>query len=1083
MSSEACPTFFEQLGLLPHGGSLFDLISLQHGSFSRYWKIHTRSYIGTGARTPSHTTRNTTLFPSQLPWKTPPGKSRTRRGYSLDVRREALCWLHMLWALFNYLDSGSPASRDAIQSSVNRASAGDWTALHESHARTMYARILKYCALPRGTMERGTGKLNDLISRIQDSQYNPSVNLNDAMCGAKNVDPSRISLPERGGIIDPRDHLSGQQLIEFENMPQTIPTMCSSSKDGPACHKVEPHDWPVILRKLYAADMITFLPKSQVLAEGRRLIKGGLFCVPHKLESDRLINDRRPLNLREKRLGWCQLPAGPQLTQLILNREESVRASGDDLQNYFYLIKHLDGWQHRNCFGKPFKGSLLADLGLDASSWYVPAFKVLCMGDTNGVDVAQATHESLLRNAGCLKPSNTLIYGKTFPSDKTFEGLYIDDHLAFQVTDKKPLRDRGVAGDELLMHQSRQAYDKWNLPRSKKKSFDKEYCFKAWGTQVNSECGSVSTPPEKLRQIEALTASLLHLGKATKKSLQKLVGVFIHPFMHRRDCMCIFHHIYRYIDRMPEFEIVKIPHHIRDELLTAALLLPLAYANIRWPISIQIAATDASSTRGGRASCITSRAFAKTLYRFSEQAGEYTRLDWDDREIEPPTSMQLAPASLVDSLMKHRWVATQSCSFQKRHHINILELEMVRQEIKDRVNSNRGGCRVVNLRDSRVTVGAFAKGRSSSIQMNHRLRGCLPWSLVGNVAMTNLWVPTDKNPADYPSRSRVIPEPSPSLDDPLLSCDVVRGAQVYRTPGVQNLVERESHFLECDPVLRRQTLVGQNHLEVAADVSPSDKRKVPRTPDQEKDAPKPSGLIFREIFAGKAKLTQVCKTFNKLTVEPPVDYKHKGHGYSIPSQDITDDRFFKTLKRDAKKPNQLWHFGLPCGSFSILQHSNGGTRRKTNPQGNGTLPREVLGNLILERTLILIQILEKHGNWWTLENPRSSYVWLMPGLADKLNHPKYFEAVMHQCAYGLRLKDSEGRYGPCKKHTRFLGNLPGLADLSRTCSCQTAHVHAVGGVKTRTGWRRRSELAGHYPLTLCQAYAQIAIEAREQQAK
>ena len=60
LSSEACPTFFEQLGLLPHGGSLFDLISLQHGSFSRYWKIHTRSYIGTGARTPSHTTRNTT---------------------------------------------------------------------------------------------------------------------------------------------------------------------------------------------------------------------------------------------------------------------------------------------------------------------------------------------------------------------------------------------------------------------------------------------------------------------------------------------------------------------------------------------------------------------------------------------------------------------------------------------------------------------------------------------------------------------------------------------------------------------------------------------------------------------------------------------------------------------------------------------------------------------------------------------------------------------------------------------------------------------------------------------------------------
>ena len=1066
-------------------GSLFDLISRQYGSFSRYWKVHTRSYFGTGACTPSQTTRNTTLFPSQLPWNVPPGKSRAGRGHSLEIRREALCWLHMVWALFNYLDSGSPSSREAIQSSINRASAGDWTALHESHARTMYARILKFCALPRGTMERGTGKLNDLISRIQESQYNPSVDLNDVMCGAKSVDPSRISLPEKGGIIDPRDHLSGRQLEEFENMTHNIPTMCSSSKDGPACHKVEPEHWPTILRKLHAADMITFLPRSQVLSEGRRLIKGGLFCVPHKLESDRLINDRRPLNLRERRLNWCQLPAGPQLTQLILNKGESVRASGDDLQNYFYLIKHLDSWQHRNCFGKPFKGALLADLGLDASSWYVPAFKVLCMGDTNGVDVAQATHESLLRNAGCLKPSNTLIYGKTFPSDNTLEGLYIDDHLAFQVLDKRPNRDRGIAGDELLMEKSRQAYDRWNLPRSKKKSFDKEYSFKAWGTSVDSVSGFVNTPLEKLQQIGSLTSSLLDLGKATKKSLQKLVGLFIHPFMHRRDCMCIFHHIYRYIDRMPEFDIVRIPHHIRDELLTASLLLPLAYASIRWPISIQVSATDASSVRGGRATCVTSRTFAKTLYRFSEQAGEYTRLDWEDREIAPPTSMQAAPVPLVDSLMRHRWVATQSCGFHKRHHINILELEMVRQEIKDRVNSNRGGCRVVNLCDSRVTVGAFAKGRSSSIQMNHKLRGCLPWSLAGSVAVTNLWVPTDKNPADYPSRSREIPPPCSTLEDPLLSQDVVRGAQVYRSPGVQNLVERESHFHESDPVLQEVESVGHSNKNCAAAESGRTNPAGPQTTalDQDENSSKCPALIFREIFAGKARLTQVCKEHDQLRVEPPVDFKNKGQNRGVNSQDILDNKFFATLKRDAARPNQLWHFGLPCGSFSILQHSKGGTRRKNNPQGDNTLPREIVGNLILKRTLVLIKILEQNDSWWTLENPRSSYVWLMPGLVEKLSNPNYQEAVMHQCAYGLRLKNDQGQFGPCKKHTRFLGNLPELATLSKDCACRGQHVHAVGGVKTRSGWRRRSELAGHYPLKLCQAYVQTALNSQSQRSK
>ena len=82
---------------------------------------------------------------------------------------------------------------------------------------------------------------------------------------------------------------------------------------------------------------------------------------------------------------------------------------------------------------------------------------------------------------------------------------------------------------------------------------------------------------------------------------------------------------------------------------------------------------------------------------------------------------------------------------------------MVRQEIRDRVSAGRGGCRVVNLCDSRVAVGAFAKGRSSSRQMNHKLWACLPWLLGGDLSLTNIWVPTDANPADHPSRSKEIP--------------------------------------------------------------------------------------------------------------------------------------------------------------------------------------------------------------------------------------------------------------------------------------------------------------------------------------
>ena len=160
-------------------------------------------------------------------------------------------------------------------------------------------------------------------------------------------------------------------------------------------------------------------------------------------------------------------------------------------------------------------------------------------------------------------------------------------------------------------------------------------------------------------------------------------------------------------------------------------------------------------------------------------------------------------------------------------------------------------------------------------------------------------------------------------------------------------------------------------------------------------------------------------------------------------------KFFAKLKVEAKEPDRCWHFGLPCGSFSILQHSNGGTRRKDNPSGDNTLEREIVGNELLRRTLVLIDLIEKAGSWWTLENPKTSYAWHMPNMKKKLNHRGVIAASMHQCAYGLRLPDSHGEYGPCKKHTQFAGNIPGLEQLAKTCHCRKAHVYAVGGLRQR----------------------------------
>ena len=42
-------------------------------------------------------------------------------------------------------------------------------------------------------------------------------------------------------------------------------------------------------------------------------------------------------------------------------------------------------------------------------------FLVLCMGDTNAVDIAQMTHLSALKRANCMLDHEVLKYGHVFP--------------------------------------------------------------------------------------------------------------------------------------------------------------------------------------------------------------------------------------------------------------------------------------------------------------------------------------------------------------------------------------------------------------------------------------------------------------------------------------------------------------------------------------------------------------------------------------------------------------------------------------------------------------------------------------------
>ena len=94
--------------------------------------------------------------------------------------------------------------------------------------------------------------------------------------------------------------------------------------------------------------------------------------------------------------------------------------------------------------------------------------------------------------------------------------------------------------------------------------------------------------------------------------------------------------------------------------------------------------------------------------------------------------------------------------FRKSGHINVLECRTYKTWLKICARKYPNS-RLLALLDSRVTLGAAAKGRSSSFALSRVLQGSLGYILGGGLYPGGLHVESDKNRSDGPSRNRPVP--------------------------------------------------------------------------------------------------------------------------------------------------------------------------------------------------------------------------------------------------------------------------------------------------------------------------------------
>ena len=712
------------------------------------------------------------LFPSALPYPEVVGL-RWPAGGGLNAAQWGRVFVNTLVAWSNFVVLGCPGGE---------GSAFEPRVAHRSvegirpYADKLLGEVANFVnpEVLSGTLscEGKRRDLEDMVASGTGACYSGVMKVDDQrLSTALPVVADRVAIPEEAGQVDPRECLNSVRAQVVDRLHELRKPEPLWGEEVQACHRVPVQEETPLLRRLLAAKMITLLPESVLpCRQDGRMLLGGLFSVRKNEKEDRLIFDRRPENATMDRLDWARLPAGACFCRLLLADNEILRGSGDDLRNYYYTLALPPDWVRFNGFGRRVARELVAEAGLDPTVPHRACLRVLGMGDINGCAIAQATHEAVLQKEGLLLPDSTLVYGEPVPKGRVWQGAYLDDLLityrmllahtveldgTFEAPKPSPQDP-----DVMLTAAAERAYLNANLSRAEHKAFRCETEFKAWGAEVDGVKGRAGAPLAVRRQVWQILRKIVALGFCTKEILQRVLGFVCFIFQYRREFYSLQHHIYKYIEGIKGGRWVRLPNHIVDELRSIALHLPLAVWQMRKEISPELIATDATPTSGGATAAQISPELAQELWRRSEIRGAPVRLDRTE-DFSVQASMPKEPSKFASSLCEClRWHVIASYSFRQTSHINLQELRAFKREVC-RVASHfspRGRVQLF-VNDSNVTVGATAKGRSSSFKVNGLLRTLVPFLLFGDVTVAMIWIETESNPADHPSRFTSVPPP------------------------------------------------------------------------------------------------------------------------------------------------------------------------------------------------------------------------------------------------------------------------------------------------------------------------------------
>ena len=200
----------------------------------------------------------------------------------------------------------------------------------------------------------------------------------------------------------------------------------------------------------------------------------------------------------------------------------------------------------------------------------------------------------------------------------------------------------------------------------------------------------------------------------------------------------------------------QLPPDARAELWLFLSLLPWCVGDLTRSWQQHIVCSDASPAYGfGVSVARASKAVVREIARTAARPHTHVRLDrgGDPRDDEPERP-RLGDRVRVP-LRKSAFLPVISSKARHRAHAGTLEAEGVALALRWILRSTQRHCRrTLLLIDAQAVLGAVARGRTSAPSLRRAVTRVAALAIGGDLLVHGVYVPSEDNPADAPSRGK-----------------------------------------------------------------------------------------------------------------------------------------------------------------------------------------------------------------------------------------------------------------------------------------------------------------------------------------